>query len=48
LKWQNQWYIQTRMPFGWSLSPYYWNIVATTLAQKLRTMGITVMIYVDD
>ena len=36
------------LPFGWTLSPYFWGAVAKVPVTEMRTAGIPTIMYVDD
>ena len=36
------------LPFGWTLSPYFWGVVAKVPVTKMREAGIPTIMYVDD
>ena len=36
------------LPFGWTLSPFYWNLVSDQIKRWMRELGIIGMVYVDD
>lgn len=45
---ETKYYKHTALPFGWKQSPFYWNMMAQAMAFRLRSNGLTVVVYVDD
>ena len=47
-KWAGVYYRFVKLPFGLSLSPYYFTKVLRPVVKYLRSQGIRVVLYVDD
>jgi hypothetical protein len=43
-----EYYCQVALPFGWNLSPYYWNLVTQAIQIMMHQRGLLATIYVDD
>ena len=46
--WDGQYYQYKKLPFGLSLSPYYFCKILRPVISYLRSLGIRVVVYVDD
>jgi hypothetical protein len=46
--WKNKVYRMIALPFGWTMSPFYWNLVSMCIRRWMSMLEITGMVYVDD
>jgi hypothetical protein len=47
-RWRGQYYVFMVLPFGWAPACFIYNALSTTLAAYLRTLGLHVIVYLDD